>query len=129
MALVSTLSHHRAASVRAEAAKMFLENADAHGICLQVQHSVPEFASLAGGDWINRIPRALTALGVGLYNPTECPRAADIQLQSPPGDVVTLHTVSVMGWPGQLGRGCRRRRSFPCSASNDYALRRSSTGA
>ena len=69
MALVGTLFHHRAASMRTEAAKMFWENADVHGICPQVQHSVREFASLVGGDWISRIPRALTALGVGLYHP------------------------------------------------------------
>ena len=97
MVLVGTLLHRRAASVRADAAKMFLENADSHGICPRVQHSVPEFASLAGGGWINRIPRALTALSVGLYTPNECPRAGDIQPQSPPGDVLTLHTASVMG--------------------------------
>ena len=55
-----------------------------------MQYPVPEFATLAGGNWVHRIPRALAALGVGLYNPIACPRAAHVQLQSPPGNIVTL---------------------------------------
>ena len=90
VALVGTLVHHRATSVRAEVTKMFWEIAGAHGICPEVHYPVPEFATLAGGDWVQRIPRALAALGVGLYNPIECPRAAHVQLQSPPGKIVTL---------------------------------------
>ena len=54
---------------------MFWEIAGAHGICPEVQHPVPEFATLAGGDWVRRIPRALAALEVGLYNPIACSRA------------------------------------------------------
>ena len=92
VALVGTLVHHRVASVRAEAAKTFWEVAGAHGICPEVHYPVPEFASLAGGDWVHRIPGALAALGVGLYNPIECPRAAHVQLQSPPGNVIALRT-------------------------------------
>ena len=34
-----------------------------------MHYPVPEFATLARGDWVHRIPRALAALGVGLYNP------------------------------------------------------------
>ena len=74
MALVGTLVHHRATSVRAEVTKMFWEIAGAHGICPEVHYPVPEFATLAGGDWVHRIPRALAALGVGMYNPIACPR-------------------------------------------------------
>ena len=92
MALVGTLVHHRSTSVRAEVTKMFWEIAGAHGICPEVHYPVPEFATLAGGDWVHRIPRALAALGVGLYNPIACPRAAHVQLQSPPGNIVTLRT-------------------------------------
>ena len=42
------------------------------------------------GDWIHRIPRALAALGDGLYNPIECFRAVHVQLQSSQGNIVTL---------------------------------------
>ena len=58
-------------------------------------YPVPEFATLAGGDWVHRIPRALAALRLGLSNPIECPRAAHIKLQSPPGNVVTLCTATL----------------------------------
>ena len=74
---------------------MLWEIAGAHGICPEVHYQVPEFATLAGGDWVHRIPWALAALGVGLYNPIACPRAAHVQLQSPPGNIVTLRTVKL----------------------------------
>ena len=63
-----------------------------HGsrVCPKMHYPVPEFPSPAGGDLVQRIPRALGALGVGLYNPIEYPTAAHVQLQSPPGNVVTL---------------------------------------
>ena len=95
MALVGTLIHHGSTSVRAEVTKMFWEITGAHGICPEVHYPVPEFATLAGGDWVHRIPRALAALGVGLYNPIACPRAAHVQLQSPPGNIVTLRTAKL----------------------------------
>ena len=95
VALVGTLVHHRATSVRAEVTKMFWEIAGAHGICPEVHYPVPEFATLAGGDWVQRIPRALAALGVGMYNPIACFRAAHVQLQSPPGKIVTLRTAKL----------------------------------
>ena len=101
---------------------MFWEIAGAHGICPEVHYPVPEFATLAGGDWVHRIARALAALGVGLYNPIACPRAAHVQLQAPPGNVVTLRTVKLrqrdtcrltvphtMLWHGHHGP----RHSFP----------------
>ena len=75
VALVGTLVNHRAAFVPAEAARMFCEIAGAHGICPTVHNPVPEFASLAGGDWIHRIPRDLVALADGLYNPIPRPTA------------------------------------------------------
>ena len=34
-------------------------------------------------------------LGVGLYNPIACPRAAQVQLQSPPGNIFTLRTAKL----------------------------------
>ena len=74
---------------------MFWEIAGAHGICPDVHYPVPEFATLAGGDWVRRIPRAVAALGVGLYNPIACPRAAHVELQSPPGNIVTLRTAKL----------------------------------
>ena len=74
---------------------MFWEVAGAHCICPEVQYPVPEFATLAGGDWVNRVPRALATLGVGLYSPIECCRAAHVQLQSPPGNDVTLRTAKL----------------------------------
>ena len=92
VALVGTLVHHRSTSVRAEVTKMFWEIAGAHRICPEVHYPFLEFATLARGDWVHRIPRALAALGVGLYNPIACPRAAHVQLQSPPGNIVTLRT-------------------------------------
>ena len=95
MALVGTLVHHRSTSVRAEVTKMFWEIAGAHRICPEVHYPVPEFATLARGDWVHRIPRALAALGVGLYNPIACPRAAHVKLQSPPGNIVTLRTAKL----------------------------------
>ena len=58
-------------------------------------YPVPDFATLAGGDWVHRVPRALAALGVGLYNAIACPRAAHVQLQSPPGNVITLRTAKL----------------------------------
>ena len=88
----AVLVNHRWASVRAGATRMFWEIGGAHGICPEVHYLVPEFAALAGGDWVNCIPRALVTFGVGLYNPIECPRAAHVQLQSLPGNVVTLRT-------------------------------------
>ena len=74
---------------------MFWEIAGAHGICPEVHYPVPEFATLAEGDWVHRISRALAALGVGLYNPIACPRAAHVQLQSPSGNIVTLRTAKL----------------------------------
>ena len=67
----------------------------AHGICPEVHYPVPGFATLAAGDWVNRIPRALAAVGVGLYHPIECNRAAHIKLQSPRGNVVPLCTAKL----------------------------------
>ena len=81
---------------------MFWEIAGAHGICPEVHYAVPECAILAGGNWVHRIPWALAVLSVGLYNPIECPRAAHIQLQSPPGNVATLCTTKV-----RHGKSCR----------------------
>ena len=95
VALVGTLVHHRATSLRAEVTKLFWEIASAHGICPEVHYPVPEFATLAGGDWVHRIPRALAALGVGMYNPIARPRVAHVQLQSPPGKIVTLRTAKL----------------------------------
>ena len=95
VALVGYLVHHRSTSVRPEVTKMFWEIAGAHGICPEGHYPVPEFATLAGGDWVHRIPRALAALGVGLYNPIACPRAAHVQLQSPLGNILTLCTVKL----------------------------------
>ena len=93
---MGTLVHHRAASVRAEAARMFWEIVGTHCVCSDVHYPVPEFAPLAGGDWVHRIPRAPAALGVGLHNPIECPRAAHVQLRSPPSNAVTLRTARLM---------------------------------
>ena len=84
IALVGTLVYHRSTSVCAEVTKMFWEIAGTHGRCPEVHYPAPEFATLAGGDLVHRIHRALAALGVGLYNPIACPRAAHVQLQSPP---------------------------------------------
>ena len=95
LALVGTLVHHRSASVRAEVTRMFWEKDGAHRICPEVHYPVPEFATLAGGDWVHRIPRALAALGVGLYDPIACPRAGHVQLQSPLGNTVTLRTAKL----------------------------------
>ena len=95
VALLGTLVVQRSTSVRAEVTRMFLEIAGAHGICPEVHYPVPDFATLAGGDWVQRIPRALAALGVGLYNPIVCPRAAHIQLRSPQGTIVTLRTAKL----------------------------------
>ena len=95
MALGGTLLHHCSASVGAEAARMIWEIADAHGICPEVHYPVPEFATLGGGNWVNRIPQALATLGIGLYNPIDCSRAAQVQLQSPSGNVVTLRTAKL----------------------------------
>ena len=55
----------------------------------------PGVRKSSGGDWVHCIPRALAALGVGLYNPIACPRAAHVQLQSPPGNIVTLRTAKL----------------------------------
>ena len=71
MALLGTLVHYRAASVRPQEAKMSWDIASAHGICPEVHYPIPEFASLAGGAWIDGIPRALVALDVGLCDPIE----------------------------------------------------------
>ena len=95
VALVGALVHHRSASVRAEVTRMFWEIASAHGKCPEVHYPVPAFAALAGGDWVHRVPSALGALGVGLYNPIACPRAAHVQLHSPPGSIVTLRTAKL----------------------------------
>ena len=95
VALVGTFVHHRSTSVRAEITRMFWEIAGAHGICPEVHYPVPEFATLARGDRVYRIPRALAALGVGLYNSIACPRAVHVQLQSPPGHIVTLRTAKL----------------------------------
>ena len=89
-ALVGRLVHHCSASVRSEATRMFWEITGGHGICPEVHYPVPEFATLAGGDWVNCEPRALAPLGVGLYNPIACPRAAHVPLQSPSDNIVTL---------------------------------------
>ena len=62
VALVHALVHQRAASVRAEAAKIIWETAGAHSICPEVQYPVPEFVSLAGRDWVLHIFQALALL-------------------------------------------------------------------
>ena len=85
VALVGTLVHHQSAPVRAEATRIFWEIAGAHGICPGVHYPVPEFATLAAGHWVYHIPQALAAVGVGLYKPIACPRAANVQLQPLPG--------------------------------------------
>ena len=95
LALVGTLVHHRSTSVRAEVTRMFWKIAGEHRLCPEVHYHVPEFATLAGGDWVHRVPRAVAALGVGLYNPIACPRVAHVQLQSPPGRIVTLRTAKL----------------------------------
>ena len=95
VALVGTLVHHDSASVRAEVTRMFWEKAGAHSIMPRGTLLVPEFATLAGGNWVHRILRALAALGVGLYNPIACTRAAHVQRQSPPGNIVTLRTAEL----------------------------------
>ena len=95
VALVGTLVHHCSASVRAEVTKIFWEIANSHRICPEVHYPVPEFATLAWGDWVHRIPQALATLGVGLYNPIVCPRAAHVQLQCPPENIVTLRTAKL----------------------------------
>ena len=95
VALVGTLVHHCSACVRAEVTRTFSEIAGAHGICPEMHYPVLEFATLAMGDWVHRIPRALAALEVGLYNPIACPRAAHVQLQFPPGNIVTLRTAKL----------------------------------
>ena len=74
---------------------MFWEIAGTHGICPEVHYPVPEFATLAGGDWVHRIPRDLAPLGEGLYNQIACSRAAHVQLQSPLGNIVTLRTAKL----------------------------------
>ena len=66
VALVGTLVHHRSASLRAQANRMFWEIGGAHEICPEVHYPVPEFATLAAGDWVNCVPRALAALGLQL---------------------------------------------------------------
>ena len=53
VALVGTLLNQRSALVRAEAAKVFSKIAGAHSICLRLHYPVPEFVSLAGGDWVH----------------------------------------------------------------------------
>ena len=95
MALFGTLVNHSLACVCAEVAGMFREIAGAHGIRPDVHYPVPEFATLAGGDWLHLIPGALAALGMVLYNPIECPRAPHVQLQSPPGNMATLHSAKL----------------------------------
>ena len=74
---------------------MLSEIAYAHGICPEVHYPVPEFATLARGDRVNRIPWALAALGLRLYNPIKCPRASHVKLQSPLGNLVTLCTAKL----------------------------------
>ena len=73
VALVCTFVHHRSTSVRAEVTKMFWEIAGAHGICPEVHYPVLELATLAGGDSVHRIRRALAALGLGIYDPIASP--------------------------------------------------------
>ena len=81
MALVGTLVGQRSASVSAEATRMLWNITNMHGICPELHYPVPEFATLAKGDCVHCVPRALAALGVGLCNPITCPRAAHVQLQ------------------------------------------------
>ena len=61
VALVGTLIHHRWASMRAEVTRMFWKIAGPHSICPEVHYPVPEFAIVAGGDWVHRVPRAIAA--------------------------------------------------------------------
>ena len=95
VALVGTLVHHRSTSVRAEVTQMFWEIASAHRMCPEVHYPVPEFATLAAGDWVHPIVRALAALGLGLDNPVACPRATHTQLQSPECNIITLRTAKL----------------------------------
>ena len=64
---------------------MFWEIAGAHGICPEVHYPVPEFASLAGGDWVHRIPRALAALGPWALQPHRVPQGSPRPTTVPTG--------------------------------------------
>ena len=73
VALVGTLSHGGSTSVGAEVNRMFSEIAGAHSICPEVHYPVPEFATLAGGDSVHRIPWALAPRGLGSTTPSPAP--------------------------------------------------------
>ena len=60
------LVHHRSTFVRTEVTTMFLKIAGVPLICPEVHYPLPDFATLATGDRVHRIPGALAALGVGL---------------------------------------------------------------
>ena len=68
----------------------------AHGICPELHYHFPKFAALAGGDWVNHVPRALAVLGGGAAQPHPLPpggrRPAAVP---PPGNVVTRCTAKL----------------------------------
>ena len=53
-------------------------------ICPEVHYPVPAFATLAGGDWFHRIPRALAALWVGALQPHRVPQSSSRPATVPP---------------------------------------------
>ena len=73
VALVGTLVHHCSAYVRAEVTRMLWEIAGAHSICPEVHYPVPEFATLAEGDWVHRVPGPWPVWGWGSTTPSGAP--------------------------------------------------------
>ena len=95
VALVGTLLHHLSASVRAEATRMLLGNHQRSGRLHRGALSRPGVRNPGGGQLDQSRTPGLALLAMGLYNPIECPRAAHVQPQSPPGNVFTLRTAKL----------------------------------
>ena len=95
VALVGTLVHQRSASVLPEATRVFPEIASAHGICPEVHYPVPDFATLAGGRLGPPRTPGPRSSGGGALQPNRVPKGSPAQVQSPPGNVVTLRTAKL----------------------------------
>ena len=81
VALVCTLIHNRQPRCARRAQR-----------CSGRLHAPRDSATRCTTPYTQCIPRSLAALGVRVKNPSECPRAADVQLQSPPGNGVMVRT-------------------------------------
>ena len=70
VATLAQVTHHRSAVVRSELWAMLRDLHMQYGVCGQFLVPSTSFATHAGNTWVERVPRAMGTLGVGLLMPS-----------------------------------------------------------